>query len=518
MTDEQILASKKITLKPNTYLKELDIPYNYQKKMILLMLKRPRMLNGDDVGLGKTLDSIVHFTYVKTQQPNMRAIVLTEKIAMDQWVREFEWLTTGLRTKVITADTHEDKMLRVSAYRNLNVDVLITTYSQVYRYLEYIKEGLGPEYVLYADEPNYFKNHLSVLHGQISELSAQAKRAYGMTATVVENRLEECLAVLDALAPGVFMSMTMFHRNFCIRQKLRGRKIWITVGYKNIPQFKDYIRNFFYGRTQDDPEVEQDLPKVVPKNVYLTMSRQQSDLVVQATDKLLELPSGQIQRLHVLTGMIRAQQLCNDPGLLKYKYESVKMEALMETIKGALRNQRVAIFSKFRSQIDRLQSRLQLEKVDCVRITGTENQHQRKIAKDRFMSDGTDRCNVLLMNKAAARAANLQKGAHLFFFDIPWSYGLYRQVVGRFKRTGSIHSEINVTHLVARLHSDAAALVGSEETIDDYALKVIGKKKKLFDAMSDTVEEVVMGESDYKEIYEALVRSNASKTNPASRP
>jgi len=511
MTDEQILASKKITLKPNPYLKELDIPYNYQKKMILLMLKRPRMLNGDDVGLGKTLDSIVHFTYVKTQQPNMRAIVLTEKIAMDQWVREFEWLTTGLRTKVITADTHEDKMLRVSAYRNLNVDVLITTYSQVYRYLEYIKEGLGPEYVLYADEPNYFKNHLSVLHGQISELSAQAKRAYGMTATVVENRLEECLAVLDALAPGVFMSMTMFHRNFCIRQKLRNRKIWITVGYKNIPQFKDYVRNFFYGRTQDDPEVEQDLPEVVTKNIYLTMSRQQSDLVLQATDKLLETPTGQIQRLHILTGMIRAQQLCNDPGVLKYKHESSKMEALTETMKGALKGQRVVIFSKFRSQIDRLQKRFHTEGVDCLRITGTENQHQRKIAKDRFMSDGLDRCNVLLINKAGSRAANLQKGEHIFFFDVPWSYGLYRQIVGRLKRTGSIHKKVKVYHLIARLHSDVSALAGSDETIDDYALKVIWKKKQLFDAMTDTVEEVVIGGSEHKEIYEELVKRREKK-------
>jgi len=537
MDQNKIKTAPEINLKPNIYFQDVEAPYLYQRRMILMMLTHPRMVNGDDVGLGKTVEDLIMFTYLKAKRPETRMLVLTEKLAFKQWLEELEKFTVGLTAKIITSSTHPKASDRTRAFRQHGADILVTGYGQMYDYSHHVLEGLGKRWIFSADEPNYFKNSDTLLYKNVRGLTVGdvtgrpyriirskmkdgtnedkyvpiqhgsiASRSYGLTATVIENRLEEAHGVFSVVAPYCFDSSQQFQKDYCKMRRIR-RGIRVVTGYKNLDKFRKQIEPFYYGRLQDDPEVEQDLPDVITKDVPIVLGKRQSEKVLEAMDRIIEMPDGETKQVMLLPSMILAQQLVDDPRVLGFNIESEKTNALKEVLSNSLKGERVLVFSKLRRVIDLLEDQLQRMRIDTVRITGKESQEERERSKERFMSDGADRCNVLLGTKAVIKAVNLQKGSHLFMFDVPWSYGWYRQLVGRLKRTGSIHSHIGVYRMLACLHPDVAALVGTERTIDHYAVQVIMKKFKLWQAITGDVKEIDSVTSDLVDIFQQIKTS-----------
>lgn len=87
MDESKILKAEKLNLKPNGIFSPPPekTPYLYQKKAGLLMLVRSRMVLGDDVGLGKTLETIMMMSYVKAANPKTKFLVFTERNSLLQW-------------------------------------------------------------------------------------------------------------------------------------------------------------------------------------------------------------------------------------------------------------------------------------------------------------------------------------------------------------------------------------------------------------------------------------------------
>lgn len=511
MTEDEVKTRSVLNLKPNKYFTQVDKPFQYQKRGILMMLLRKDMVLGDDVGLGKTLEAIVHFSYIKSQHPNRRALVLTEKSTLKQWRKEFAWLTPAMKTRIISAELYPERTTRVRAMTNPETDVIITTYSMLYNHWHHLKAGMGPDYVLYADEPNYFKNSHTALHKAMTNLMATAGRRYGLTATIIENRLEEAWSVFKIIAPHVAGGRIDFEQDYVIKRKLPNQSRWVVAGYKNLSKFRAQIEPAFYGRLQTDPEVEQELPEVIPKDVEITMSKLQSAKVVEATDRVFEMADGSIKAVGPLPALTLCQQMCNDPALKDFDINSAKLDALVEMLENSLWGCRVAIYTKFRAMVDRIEARLKKHKIEVVRITGKESAQQRDVSQTRFMSDGPDHCRILVLNKAGQRGLNLQKANHLIFFDLPWSYGIYRQIVGRFKRTGATHKKLGVYRFLACLHPDFVSMVGSEQTIDHYTLNVVMRKKKLFDALTGDEEEIATTTSDLMDVLTEIKGSYRKK-------
>lgn len=512
MDEAELLSRTKFTLKPNLYLKDPEIPYNYQKKGSLLMLKRPRMILGDDVGLGKTLESIVAFTYIKAAYPQAKAFILTESITLKQWQEEIEWLTHGLTSTIVTAQSHPKPAQRVKAFRQHDRDILITTYSQIYKYWPYIREGMGPFWILFADEPNYFKNPQSQLHMAMFDMintKGGPKRAYGMTATIIENHLKEAFGIMRIVTPGVLPSMAQFEKDFCVMKPATRRRPAIVKRYINLDKFRKTIDPVFFGRLQDDPEVEQELPEVITKDVPIEMSREQSLKVLEAVDRIVGMADGSVKQIEMLPSLIINQQFANDPRLLGFDIRGAKTKALMEMLEGSLDGKRVLIYSKLRSMIDIIETEIRRNQgMSYGRITGAENPEERERVKKSFMSDDPHSVKILLGTRAVAKGANLQKGGHLIFFDLPWSYGIYRQIVGRLKRTGSSFSHVAVYRFLSVLHPSVVGFNNSNITIDHYTRDVVMKKFGLWKAITDDQKSIETSSSDIAEIFNAVEKGH----------
>lgn len=516
-----VKIAPKLALRVNPYFNQVDIPWLYQKRAALIMFARPRMILGDDVGLGKTLESVVGFSYMKARDPDLRAIVFTEKSALIQWKKEIEWLCPTLRVAVITAETHPDPAKRRLALRDKRYDVKISTYYTVYGYLEDIRAGLGEKYAVFADECNYFKNSGTKMFVQMKSLCDTATRAYGMSATVIENRLEEAYCILRVIAPGTIPSRSYFDKAFCVKKTrvvqsldplVKTKKVAAVVGYKNIPRFREIIEPVFYGRLQTDPEVEQDLPEDIHKDIPIMMSKAQSKKYLEAENGLLKTAQEEYVQLGVLSSLTICQQLANSPSLKGFEIPSAKEEALIENLTNSLAGEKVVVFSKFRTQIDRIETLLNAAGIRIGRITGKEDGDQREAARMSFQSNEPGSVEVLLITKAGQKALNLQNGGHLIMFDMPWSYGMYRQLVGRLKRTGSTKTHVGVYRYLSEIHPEEAQ--GSTiETIDHHVLRTLFRKKDLFNAVLGDTTTIETSDQDlmgvYKEILKARGITNA---------
>lgn len=533
MTPEQILSLKEINLKPNKYLRDPNAEYIYQRRGSLMMLVRPRMILGDDVGVGKTIEAITTYTYVKAAREDTKALVFTERNALEQWKDEFHKWTVGITPKVITAETHPDVAKRISAIRTGSQDVIITTYSMLYDYSQYLLEAMQPRWMLIADEPNYFKNMETMLYRNIKGIAVgdmdgkpyrprkvevpgekyarwdldrlpgeRPVRAYGLTATVIENKLEEAYAISTIIAPGTFPSHSEFVKDHCITKKFKGMRV--VVGYKNLDLFRKRLGAAYFGRLADDPEVKQNLPEVVTKDMKVVMTIEQSKKVLEVMDRIVQMPDGEVKQVGILPSLIMAQQMVNDPALLGFDIKSAKLEALVEALTNSLSGQKVVIYSKLRTGIDRIEARLKKEGIDTLRITGAETAEQRETNKLKFQDPKNTTHNVMLITKAGAKAVNLQKGGLVFFYDMPWSYGLYRQIIGRVRRTGSEFKFVTVCRMICLLHPDVAAASNGEDTIDGYALSIVMKKFKLWQAVTGDIKEIESSVSEMKEIWDSI--------------
>lgn len=535
MNIDKIKTDPNINLKSNGIFVNTKLPFLYQRRMVLMNLVRPRMINGDDVGLGKTLETLAYFSYLKAANPEYKMVVFTEKNAFRQWIKEIQWLTPTLTHKIITAETHVDPSKRARAFREHNCDIIVTGYWSIYDYSQYIAQGMGKTWLFAPDEPNYFKNPMSLLHkvtygmvvggldqkpyrvfrekdedGKYKDVYSPMEKCHlpsrgvGLTATIIENRLEEAFGIMRIVAPGCLPDQRQFEKDYCIVKKTRHRGRKIVSGYKNLDKFRKQIEPYFFGRLQDDPEVLQDLPEVITKDIEIELHPAQSRKVVEAMDRLIEMPDATVKQLDVLSSLTKQQQLVNNPKILGFDLPSRKEEALLEMLQNSLLGQRVIIFSKFRHQIDLLEKMFADNKMPTVRITGKEKQFQRDEAQDRFMSDGVDHIPILLTTRAGSKAMNLQKGGHLFFFDMPWSYGTYRQMIGRLKRTGSTFKKVGVYRFIGVLHATVAAAYGTESTIDGYTLRVVMKKFKLHQAVTGDVETVDSITSEIMDVWDQI--------------
>ena len=85
--------------------------------------------------------------------------------------------------------------------------------------------------------------------------------------------------------------------------------------------------------------------------------------------------------------------------------------------------------------------------------------------------------NVILITTAGSESINLHSAEHMIFFDSPWSWGDYLQIIGRMIRIGSVHTSVVATHLLAQKKD-------GKKTIDQHVIKALRSKKHLADKVA----------------------------------
>lgn len=501
----QVRQSKNVLLKECMYVRPDIKLRNYQSIGVYHLIACPRMVLGDATGLGKTATTLEAFAYIKEKAPEYKLLVVASKSALFQWKTEVEKFLTGITAQVVSAKPvklETGEKLTGGASRKWQLDqffksshsVLIINYNTLKEEYESLAANLGT-YMAVLDEASYFKNTKTLTYRAVQHVSFKGNRSVALTATIIKNRLEEAFAIYSAVVPGLFKNITQFRKSFCrtILLKMNGRRIPKVVGYKNLVQFRQDIDPYFLGRKKED--VAKELPILISKEVTLDMDEKQAVIYQDALDGLLKLDTGEEKKIERLTALIYCQQISNSPHTVGIAADSSKEEELFRLLDQDLVDEKVIIFTNFKKMIDRQEELFKEKKIKMTRITGDENAERREVNKQLFQ-DKDSGTNVIWINRAGSESINLQIASTFIFYDNPWSYGDYLQLVGRAQRIGSEHTSILVLHLVNR------------GTIDEYVLKTLKNKKGLVTSVfgETTTGELAFDEDIAGNIFSAMVQ------------
>jgi len=483
----------------------------YQKQMVVHLLAMDRFIVGDDTGLGKTVETIAALCMIWRKMPDVKAYILTKKSSVPQWASEFERFTTGVNVVVCVGGPKKRAEKRDEFQASSGPTVMIQGYSSAGNDFTHIQDWAG--YILICDEATAFKNPGTRVHKVCKHLSAQAKRCWGLTATLIKNNLMEGYGIYKVVVPDLFrLTANGFMNNYCIVQMqtvARGRRVPTIVGYRksDIEKFRDKIDPFYLGRPKHSVATE--LPVLTTRDITVGLTRWQAEKYQEALSGLLEHGDGDLrdfQDTTQLTSLIYCQEIVNHPALIEFPdYTSEKLDALVDLVTegGDLEGEKVIVFTRFSKMVDVAMAALEKVKVTCVRVTGAENEKARKTAMDTFQ-DPKSPTQVIFITMAGGDAINLQAAKALVFYDTPWSAGDYLQILGRMIRIGSDHDSVYALHLVAR------------GTIDERVQQVVRKKMNLIEQVlgqrvkGEKGEDIIYdADSGIKDLFDAMVSDAA---------
>jgi len=507
----KVRESKAVKLTLNPFLKPtfVDIdgvekPLNlryYQVQGIYHLLVMPKMVLGDATGLGKTISAISSFCYVWEKHPQTKVIVVTPKSALRQWASEIPKFTTGIIPTVVDGSLEARKRVYAKFFAESEKRVLLLNYHILCRdwrqgafdprpgdktprtpgLLDEYTAKIGSNLLVVFDEATAFKSMKTKTWDVCSALAYRSVRAYGLTATLLKNNLMEGFAIYKALVPDLFSTKKQFFEDYCITKKMptsKGFSIDIVVGYKNLDQFRARIDPFFLGRHKH--AVSDELPVLTTRDISVTLNAAENIKYAEALSGLLELGDGEVKDYEehkAFVSLIYCQQVVNSLALLKFDDEiSSKEEALVDLLGGELESTKTIVYTRFASHVPRLKSLVEKAGIKSVCITGKENDTQRQ-ANQKTFQDAKSEVQVIFITDAGSEAINLQMAGALVFFDAPWSYGNYIQIIGRMVRIGSPHRGVLVYHIIADWEGDDQ----SKETIDWHVLQMLRKKKSIIE-------------------------------------
>lgn len=514
---KKIRQREDLSLKPTPLLKQTYTDFDgteqpfrhryYQVQGILHLASMNRFVLGDDTGLGKSLMGISGLCYVWAREPNRKVIILTNKSVVGQWALEFEKFCVPGTINVIACVGSPPKRQKIykEFEHSTGPTVLIMGYATARRDIKFIQAW--EDFVLIADEATAFKNPSTQTYQVVRHLSSRSSRFWALTATLIKNNLIEGYGIYSLVVPGLFpSSKNRFMNEYCMTrlQAIPGsrRQIPVIIGYRKdqIDRFREKIDPYFLARAKFD--VAKELPVLQVREHKCGMTRDQERVYREALAGLFEKHTGEEVETTKLTSLIYCQQIVDHPELVEVEGDSAKMDELFDMLTdGDLVGEKVIVFSRFRKMIDKLEevAHSKKYKLKTVRVTGDEDEDERKEAMRQFQDPNSD-IQVCWITEAAKEGINLQAAKALIFYDSPWSAGDYLQILGRMIRIGSKHDRCYAIHLVAR------------GTIDVRVMGVLRKKMKLIEQVmgkrlkgEDMDDILISDDNSIDDVFSALM-------------
>ena len=488
-------------------------PFDYQVRAAQVMLRRfrGRGMFCDEVGLGKTIEAGLVLKEYLERDIVERVLIITPPGLVEQW-REEAAIKFGLGDFVTSLDPKFRDLGEGAWQRFPRIIASLATARRAEHRAEIQKI---PYDLVIVDEAHHLKNRSSVSWKFVNKL--QRKYILLLTATPVENNLDELYNLITLLKPGQLKTPREFRSQFVVRGDPRLPK--------NRGKLRQLLGDVMVRHTRG--QVDLKLPPRRANTVRLALSPAEADLyekisafirarLVQGKDgdgaglnqtdrfTLLtlqrEIGSSPMAAEPTLRSLAARQEddelrarllaLAEESANVKAWAKADALEKLLGSIlgKGAPTEEKVIIFTHFLRTLDGLIERLERMGVPFVVYHGRLN----PAAKQRAIDDFEHEAQVLLSTEAAGEGRNLQFCRTMINFDVPWNPMRIEQRVGRIHRVGQ-EREVHIYNLSAR------------GTIEDYLLEIIDQKLNMFELVIGEMDMILGRLSDERDFEELVL-------------
>lgn len=487
-------------------------PFDYQIRAAQTALRRfrGRGLLCDEVGLGKTIEAGLVLKEYLARQMVQRVLILTPPALLEQWREELA-VKFNLPDFVTSAS---DEFREHGAAAWARFPRVVASLATARRAEHRAQIESLPYDLVIVDEAHHLKNRASVSWKFANHL--QKRYLLLLTATPVQNNLDELYNLITLLKPGQLQTPREFQRQFVTQgdprlPKNRGRLRELLAdvmvrharGQVGVPlpprrahtlrlslssderAFYDEVSNFIRitlaMAPQDslNPEEAGARAKSTARFTLQTLQREIDSSPHAARPTLLSLAEASAMSAHHAT-------------LLELAERATRIEAwakadALEKLLQSQRTEKVLLFTHFRQTLDRLAARLRALGLNFVVYHGSLSAGDKDAAIRRFEGEA----QILLSTEAAGEGRNLQFCRTLVNFDLPWNPLRIEQRVGRIHRIGQ-------TRPVEIYNLSAAG------TIEDYLLDILDRKVNMFELVIGEMD-MILGELTEEQDFEDLL-------------
>lgn len=485
----------------------------YQTVAAANMLALPKFVLGDDTGLGKTVVTLASICLLLETGKIDNVVVVTTVSSVAQWyeaVLEF----TKIRNVLVLGDgkfgtqTYEDRIEALERCAETPV-ITITPYSTITPHSsdafrkakrrakdapEFAREAALRKHItertmVVFDEIAAFANTASGRSRAGYRVASGAGRVYGLTATLFKNALPDIYGVFRVVCPQLLGGAEDFWQTYVVyREDPVTHRRNVLPRIKHAEALRSLLAPMYLSRRKAD--VAEQLPRIIPVVTKLQLGAEQLALYRKVMDSTFERRDGKLVARDPETKLIEpfvqymyCQQLVNNPAVLGHLDVSVKETALIEKLgEGGYAWHKTVVFTGFAKWAKILAKKLESNSIPNVQIIGDMKAGPRNEAIKRFKRN--PRVNTLITTPAGSEAINLQFADVLVFADLPLSFGIYYQTIGRLQRIGSVHESIIVDHLLAEDTVDERYYAMLKEKFE-VAIAASGMAPGLFDSAGD---------------------------------
>jgi SNF2 family DNA or RNA helicase len=486
-------------------------PFEYQVRAARSALRRfrGRGLLCDEVGLGKTIEAGLVLKEYTLRKLARRVLILTPPALVEQWRDE-------LRTKFRLPDfvTNADPQFRELGHDAWVAFPRVIASLATARRAEHRAVITSQVYdLVIVDEAHHLKNRASVSWKLVNGL--QKKYVLFLTATPVQNDLEELYNLITILKPGQLKTPRQFRRQFVVRgdprlPKNRGRlrelladvmvrhsrgQVALQLPPRRAQTVRlplaseeralyDDVSAFIRARLAGSQEGEDDDGPVLSSAHRFTLRLLQQEIgssSLAAHSTLLKLADHDAlapHRQELLALVARAAEV-------RAWSKAAALEKLLLAHVAA--DEKLIIFTHFRVTLDLLADRLRGLGIDFVPYHGGLSLKAKDQAIQRFEREA----RVLLSTEAAGEGRNLQFCRTMVNFDLPWNPMRIEQRVGRIHRVGQTRP-VQIFNLAA------------EGTVEDYILHVLDRKLNMFELVIGEMD-MILGQLGDERDFEGIV-------------
>ncbi len=451
-------------------------PFDYQLRAARSALRRMRgrAILADEVGLGKTIEAGLILAELRPRGLADRTLVITPAGLVTQWQEELE---RKFAVPTVLAGRERDTPGRQPGAGSVDRPVVLASLAAARR--DPLKSALIRDQwdLIIVDEAHRVRAPRSASGKLIREL--RSRHLLLLTATPVENRLQDLYEMVSLVAPGLLGTAAQF------RAAHGAGSAALDHEPRNVAALRKRTAEVMIRHRRSEVSVL--LPQRLAETLRVEPSGEErdwySDLTARVRAEGRAATQARRLALRSVAKLAGSSPAAAAPTLAKIGWEDLagrawaiaapaKTAVLLDQLgRFAGSGEKVIVFTAFRQTLDQMAGHLAAAGIPAAIYHGSLP----RADKERVIAAFRDEAPVLLSTESAGEGRNLQFCHVMVNVDLPWNPMQIEQRLGRLHRVGQPH-DVLLTNLVA------------SGTIEEQVLRVLEAKINLF--------ELVVGELD----------------------
>ncbi|KAK6237484.1 hypothetical protein QUC31_002953 [Theobroma cacao] len=419
-------------------------------------------LNGilaDQMGLGKTIQTIAFLAHLKGNGMDGPYLIIAPLSTLSNWMNEIARFAPTMNAIIYHGNRKERDEIRQKHLPKVigpKFPIVVTSYEMAMSDAKKCLRHYEWKYVV-VDEGHRLKNFNCKLVKELKHLHVGNKLL--LTGTPLQNNLAELWSLLNFILPDIFQSHEEFESWFDFSGKINGEVSKEEMEEKRrnqvVAKLHAILRPFLLRRMKSD--VEQMLPRKKEIILYASLTEHQKNFQDHLLNQTLEtylrekVDSGRGVKGKLNNLMIQLRKNCNHPDLLEsafdgsYLYPPVEQIVeqcgkfcLLDRLLARLfeRRHKVLIFSQWTKILDIMDYYFSEKGFKVCRIDGSVKLDERRRQIQEF-NDENSNCRIFILStRAGGLGINLTAADTCILYDSDWNPQMDLQAMDRCHRIG----------------------------------------------------------------------------------